>query len=114
MWISRNINNNTNSKNPFVANVLNSNGSEVNVSALEKIENIPNTTPFGILSVPPRGAKAVVVPVGESAAVCGIVSQNKFSLQEGELALFSTGGASIVLKNDGSVVINGKIFEGEE
>ena len=33
---------------------------------------------------------------------------NNPELEEGELMLYSKGGASIVLKNDGRVLVNGK------
>ena len=51
-----------------------------------------------------------MLPLVSEQACLGVVAQDK-NLEEGELMLYSKGGASIVLKNDGSVVINGKVFE---
>ena len=39
----------------------------------------------------------------------GVLGQEQ-SLSEGELMLYSKGGASIVLKNDGRVLINGREY----
>ncbi len=69
--------------------------------------NIPVISPFGIVSVIPKGTRVVAMPIGDTA-VCLGAQQDVKSLNEGELMLFSSGGASIVLKNDGRVLINGK------
>lgn len=69
--------------------------------------NIPVVSPYGIVAVPPKGTKAVVLPTGNTA-VCLGTPQKVENLKEGEVMLFSSGGASIVLKNDGRVLINGK------
>lgn len=69
--------------------------------------NIPVVSPYGIVAVPPKGAKAIVLPTGNTA-VCLGTPQKVEGLEEGELMLFSAGGASVVLKNDGRVIINGR------
>lgn len=69
--------------------------------------NIPVVSPYGIVAVPPKGAKAIVLPTGNTA-VCLGTPQKVEGLEEGELMLFSAGGASVVLKNDGRVLINGR------
>lgn len=33
-------------------------------------------------------------------------------LQPGEIMLYSAGGATLVLKNDGTILANGKVLEG--
>ncbi len=40
-----------------------------------------------------------------------VIADVRGDLKPGELMLYSAGGASIVLKNDGSVLINGKAVE---
>ncbi|MEE0060701.1 MAG: hypothetical protein UE295_07735 [Acutalibacteraceae bacterium] len=69
--------------------------------------NIPVISPYGIVSVIPKGTRVVAMPVGDTA-VCMGTEQEVQNLKEGELMLRSSGGASIVLKNDGRVLINGK------
>lgn len=65
--------------------------------------------PFGVVSVPPKGEQAVVLALDGSEVGLGVISDAS-GLEEGEVMLYSKGGASIVLKNNGSVMINGREF----
>ena len=40
----------------------------------------------------------------------GVLSGSDSRLQAGEVQLYSAGGAEILLKNNGDVVINGQVF----
>nr|WP_316614279.1 hypothetical protein [uncultured Ruminococcus sp.] len=83
------------------------NGS-VSVSATRDYGALPLIAPSGIAYVPVAGASTVVME-GAGGAVClGVIAAPKADLQPGELMLYSAGGAGIVLKNDGRVLINGK------
>lgn len=62
--------------------------------------------PYGIASVPPAGEQAVML----SGLCVGVATVQDARLEPGELLLFSSGGAEIHLKNDGTVVINGQSF----
>lgn len=68
--------------------------------------NIKSVFPFGLVSVSPVGEKAVVTPTEFGYVNSGVFVGAK-NLQPGEVMLYSAGGASIVLKNDGKVLING-------
>ncbi len=63
--------------------------------------------PYGIFSVAPSGERAVVLPLEDGEVGLGVLKKAA-GLQEGEIMLYSKGGASIVLKNDGRVLINGE------
>ncbi len=63
--------------------------------------------PYGIVSIPPTGESAIVLPLDDGEVAMGVVANNS-SLEEGELMLYSKGGASVILKNDGRVLINGR------
>lgn len=63
--------------------------------------------PYGYASLPPAGSRAVLV----SGLCAGVAAVQDSRLTPGEVCLFSSGGAEILLKNDGSVVINGQVFE---
>ena len=99
---------------PFSGKVVFCGGSQIAVSSLDNVENAAQLIPYGVMSVPPKGSNAVVIPFGDSVAVSCIGEVCTFELQEGEIGLFSLGGASLILKNDGSVIINGRIFNAEE
>lgn len=113
MWIPKTITDNENSNEPFTANVMYSANGKIGVSSLENVESVEPCLPFGVACVPPKGSRAVVIPVGSSAVVCGVTGSNPLSLSSGEVGLYSLGGASIILKNDGTVVINGQVFAKE-
>ena len=85
-------------------------GNTVTVQAEQEHREIKNAAPFGIISVPPVGAKAVVTPTEQGFIYTGVIGQNA-ELEPGELMLYSSGGANIVLKNDGQVLINGTSIE---
>lgn len=80
----------------------------VQVDAATQHRDVMVVAPYGIAYVPPVGEGAVVVPFDGGEACVGVVSGVSHKLSRGELMLYSKGGASIVLKNDGSVLINGK------
>ncbi|MBQ8058003.1 MAG: phage baseplate assembly protein [Ruminococcus sp.] len=82
----------------------------VNVNSAFEHRNVPIVAPFGVYYNPPVGEESLVVPVNGSYVSIGVVSNEEHELSSGELMLCSKGGAKIVLKNDGSVVINGKVF----
>ena len=71
-------------------------------------QTVPMIAPAGIAYKPAVGSQTVVLPA-EGGAVClGVVSTPAANLEAGELMLYSAGGASLVLKNDGRVLINGR------
>ena len=66
--------------------------------------------PYGVFAIPPAGERAVVLPLDDGEVCLGVLAAAD-GLSEGEVMLRSSGGASIVLKNDGRVLINGRVFE---
>lgn len=64
-------------------------------------------SPYGYAALPPAGSQAVLV----GGLCAGIAAVQDTRLAPGEVCLFSSGGAEILLKNDGTVVINGQVFE---
>lgn len=80
----------------------------VSVSATRDYGALPTIAPAGIAYVPVAGSPAMVME-GAGGAVClGVITAPQEELQPGELMLFSAGGAKLVLKNDGRVLINGR------
>ncbi|MGN1130444.1 MAG: hypothetical protein ACI4Q8_03750 [Ruminococcus sp.] len=82
---------------------------KVQVNASSEFRNIPVLAPYGIAYVPVVGEKSIVLPTSHGDICLGVLSKGQH-LQPGELMLFSSGGASIQLKNDGNVYINGKKY----
>lgn len=113
MWIPKALTENEKQRGAKTASVIFSSNGKTAVSGAESFDNIQKIVPYGLEYVPPVGTTAVVIPVGNSQYFTGVVCQNTAELQPGELALYSSGGAKIVLKNDGTVVINGQVFDAE-
>ena len=107
MWIPEKISENNERQAAFTAVVVHADAYEVELSGTQGSGSGVQFLPYGIESVPPGGAAVVAVPSGRRLCVCGVQSQKRLGLEPGEVGLYSSGGASIVLKNDGRVLING-------
>lgn len=108
MWISNKIASLNNNKNIIQeGEITQFSTNMVYVENDEEHRSINVLAPYGIAYVPPQGEDAIVLKLDNKSICAGMVMPNK-ELEEGELMLFSSGGASIVLKNDGKVLINGK------
>lgn len=105
MWLMNYITQNSLDAPSAVKGDVNLRGSRVSASG--EHGNLQSCAPYGVLSVPPKGSCAVVLPLDYGEVNLGVVSGVP-ELEEGELMLFSSGGASIVLKNNGKVLINGR------
>lgn len=62
--------------------------------------------PYGFSSLAAQGEKAVML----DGFCAGMSSLPDGDLQEGEVRLYSAGGAEILLKSTGEVVVNGHVF----
>lgn len=110
MWLTGYITRNSmNSKNAVKGNVSSSKNNRVSVESSCEHKQLKTCVPYGLASVPPVGESAVVLPLEDGELSLGVVAKTH-NLDEGEVMLFSKGGASIVLKNNGKVLINGKEF----
>ncbi|MBQ6626254.1 MAG: phage baseplate assembly protein [Ruminococcus sp.] len=110
MWLLDYVTRNTFTKSaPECGDVTTSRDGVVGVNTALELRDVPVVTPYGVVSTPPAGEKTVVLPTKKGDVCLGVYS-NASTLQPGELMLCSKGGASIVLKNDGSVLINGKVY----
>lgn len=115
MWISEKFNSNNKSKQAFTGKVTLSNKSTVNVQSDTEYKNVPLVLPYGIFCKTPLGEKMYLLPTAADGIIAiGSAVNNNYNLQEGELMLYSKGGAKIILKNDGSVVINNTVIEAGE
>ena len=58
----------------------------------------------------PAGVISLLLPCAGEAVCAGVRVTQAHGLQPGELRLFSAGGASITLKNDGTIELCGTII----
>ena len=90
--------------------VMGTKDGKLQVDATVSQHDLPLVAPFGVVCVPAIGEEAVTINTPSGEVCLGVVAKNSKGLAPGELMLCSKGGASIVLKNDGRVLINGKEF----
>lgn len=67
-------------------------------------------SPYGYSSRIPVGDEVLIINGSSGSAVAG-VKMNAGTLEQGEIEIRSLGGATILLKNDGSVVINSLVID---
>ncbi len=109
MWINEYMTGRSfNAQGASAGEIRSTNNGNVSVSSMRDYGALPLIAPSGIAYVPVIGESTVVME-GAGGAVClGVIAAPKEDLQAGELMLYSAGGASIVLKNNGKVLINGR------
>lgn len=114
MWISDYVTRNSiRGDDPSLGEITAGSAEEATVSSSASYFNLSTVAPYGIAYVPVVGARTVVLPASGGGVVLGVLADSSIlpedasSLEAGELMLYSRGGASIVLKNNGSVLING-------
>lgn len=78
------------------------------ISSCEK-RGITFYTPLGIEFFPSEGQKVLLISCGNHTACAGVEMKKSSELEAGEIRLFSEGGASIMLKNDGSIILNNAV-----
>ena len=111
MWLMSYITNNSISSPNAVKGELSAGGA---VSSSGEHKGVEMCFPYGVVSIPPAGERAVVLPLDDGEVGLGVLKK-AVGLEAGELMLYSKGGATLVLKNDGRVLINGrKLINGIE
>ncbi len=106
MWILKAMNSiSKNGKNADIGAIVNTSGKTLRIQGCQQYREIPIAAPYGIAYNPPHGEESVIVPLENSGICLGVKSKNT-ALSEGEIMIYSSGGASILLKNDGSISIN--------
>lgn len=110
MWILRSITeSNKTAKKADLGLITNNSGNRLNIQGSQQYHRITSAAPYGIESNPPKGAKSVIIPLEHTGLCIGICNESN-DLQPGELKLFSSGGAELLLKNDGSIAVTCKSF----
>lgn len=109
MWMSKMLAKNENVRTAEKGSVTLS-SDILEASGTVKTRDIESYAPYGYQSAPPVGEEVMLLPSSDGQVSLGSkVSCSQ--LEAGEIRLCSKGGASIVLKNDGSVVINSLVID---
>ena len=108
MWMSKCLSNRQKSTVPEKGKVTLSSG-QLEAGSTLMSRGIESYAPYGYQSNPPVGESVMIIPSNNGQAVVGALCRVE-SLEAGEIRLSSLGGAEILLKNDGSIVLNGLVI----
>lgn len=72
--------------------------------------NIDSYAPYGYKSVPPVDEDVIMLESNDGAVVLGTLSKDE-DIESGEVKISSLGGAYIILKNNGDIVLNGLVID---
>lgn len=111
MWLTKNIEQQTRRpRTTEEAQVISSSNAHIDASGTKTHPYLPCIAPFGVASIIPSGNQTVLIPLGTGNVALGIIQPQTDDLEPGEIMLYSSGGAKLVLKNDGSILANGKVI----
>lgn len=106
MWITDQLGKDEEQTFATTADVILAEKNKISTSGLEEQKNVPIFTPYGVQSVPPNGESVFLINGDSTWACVGSVCNNE-NIKQGEVKLFSKGGATILLKNNGDIILNG-------
>lgn len=108
MWLSRNFKNRE--QNTAETGVITLNKDDVTeANSSMSSRSAQCFSPYGYSARIPVGDEVLIVNGSSGSAVAG-VKMDVGALEQGEVEIRSLGGATILLKNDGSVVINSLVI----
>lgn len=105
MWLSRKIAG-APRQSRAETGVVTIDGDQMEVAATGSSRAVAVYGPYGYYCTVPSGEDVLLVPAQAGQVAAGVKTVSDW-LPPGEIMLQSAGGASIILKNDGHVVING-------
>lgn len=107
MWILDYITRNSSSGNRTeLGSVKGSASGRVEINASSNFSKTPISAPYGVAYIPPEGEKSVVASSSDGEICIGTIAPDK-GLKPGEIMLYSKGGATLKLSNNGKVYVNG-------
>lgn len=106
MWLSKKMKESASGQLPEQGKITLSGDGILEADATHISRNVRLCLPYGYAAGVPAGAEVILLPAADCLLAFGsdIAGQQ---LPPGEICITSQGGASIALKNDGTVVING-------
>lgn len=103
MWLTKQL---TRTENGLLTSGEVEGGGQLSVKGEREYRSPEVLFPYGFSSLAEGGGKAVML----GGMCAGVSALPDGDLEEGEVRLYSAGGAEILLKSSGEVVINGQVF----
>ena len=108
MWLSKRFGN-VDSAAAETGTVAIGGSSTVKTASTVQAERVHNYAPYGYSSYAPKGENILIINSSGGSVGAGTRMKDE-SLLEGEISIKSESGAKILLKNDGTVEINGLVI----
>ena len=108
MWLSKMLSKENISGTAERGTVTMSGAGGVEADGALSARNVTSYLPYGYSAYPPVGEEILLLPSENGMLALGVKSSAD-GLASGEIQLLSKGGASLVLKNNGEVIINGAL-----
>lgn len=80
-------------------------GNTLEAESSVSVRELTAYSPYGYSYIPPVGEEIMLLPSADGKAIIGSKLKMK-KIKSGEIEISSKGGAKILLRNDGTVVIN--------
>lgn len=109
MWLSKTIGKSIADNRAQKGSITISGSADLEAQYTAGAKNMESYTPYGYTSAAPIGEEVVVIPSSDGEIALGTRCKSS-ELQSGEVMISSLGGAKIILKNDGTVVINSTVI----
>lgn len=110
MWLSKMLSKNYSVQKAEKGNVTISENKNFETVSSVNSRNLNSYAPYGYAAVPPVGEEVILIPASDGQVALGTKCEAS-ALESGEIKITSLGGAEIILKNDGSVVINSMVID---
>lgn len=110
MWLSRMLSKQNNAEKAEKGSVTISKSDLLEADSSVNTRNLGSYAPYGYSSAAPVGEEVILVPSSDGQVAVGTRCKEN-ELESGEIKITSLGGANIILKNDGSVVINSLVID---
>ena len=110
MWMSKNMVRSKQSENEKAEKgcvTMSSNQLETGSTVISR----GSYAPYGYQCSMPVGEDVMIIPSDNGQAVIGALSKPSKHLAVGEIKISSKGGATIILRNDGSIELNSLVID---
>lgn len=111
MWISKMLSSNSTDEKAEKGRVIANADGKMEAGSTMFSKNISGYAPYGYQACVPSGEEVIILNSTDGQVALGTKAVSAEELENGEIKISSKGGANIILKNDGSVIINSLVID---
>ena len=109
MWLSKKLSKSVSADadtNAQLGSLTISSENMVAAGASSEVRNLEFYAPVGYSFSPSEGQNVLLLSCGSKTVCAGVLMQTDPELKSGEIKISSPGGAQVVLKNNGDIILN--------